>query len=468
MKTGNVVAIVQARMGSSRFPGKVLKNIGDKSILEVLIERLQKSKKLDNIIIATTTNMRDNVVVDFAEKLGISCYRGSENNVLSRYVEAAERYKAEIIVRVTADNPLTDPVLIDMLVEEHMIRKAEYTCCYNAPLGVSSEIIDFTALKTANNNAYESSEKEHVTTYIKSHPEKFKIHCINFDYSNEKIRLTVDTIEDLILINALYEELGDLNKINTREIIDLLNKKQELMDINNEYQNHPNKIKKKDVKITVIIRTHNSEKFIKNALESVFKQSLGSKYYEIMVIDDGSIDKTLSILDEFNNKILLFKLNNVGYIKPINIGIKNSNKKYIILLDADDTFESTILEDMYIKLESNNTYSFAYSDYFEHFLKDNKKKIMSVKDNIFNCLAAGIMFKSEIFNNIGFYDETLIFPEYDILIKLLKKYRGCYIEKPLYNYFRHDKNITANKDIILKGLNQLYEKYGEKIPIRNY
>jgi len=123
MKQKKIVAIIQARVGSSRFPGKVLKKIGNKTLLEILVNRIKKVKNLDDIIIATSTNPKDKKIEELAEKLSVKCYRGSEENVLERYVEASKLISADIIVRVTADNPLTDPQEIDNLILSHINQK---------------------------------------------------------------------------------------------------------------------------------------------------------------------------------------------------------------------------------------------------------------------------------------------------------------------------------------------------------
>lgn len=221
-------------------------------------------------------------------------------------------------------------------------------------------------------------------------------------------------------------------------------------------------------KITVIIRTHNSEDFVEKAIKSAFNQTLSMNLYEILVVDDGSIDGTKRILKSYEKKIRIVERFDVGNVKAINIGLNQAKGEYIILLDSDDTFEPTILEEMYTVLEKDGEISFVYSDYFEYYEYKDIKKIVSLEKNIFDSVACGILFRRYILEAVGGYNENLIFPEYDLLIKIMKKYKGKYISRPLFTYVRRKESITADKDTVEKGKKQLVLKYGEKLPIRGY
>ena len=215
----NVVAIIQARMGSTRLPGKVMKKIGEKPILEILINRLKKSQYIDEIIIATTLNKVDKQITALSKKLGIKCYCGSENDVLDRYLKTAEKFNAEVIVRVTADNPLTDPVIVDKLIDKHLKSESDYTYCNDLPVGVSVEVFNKSTLKKLSIKDLSPVEKEHVTLYIKSNPQKFKIAEFNSNLNFKDIRLTVDTPKDLKLINLIYNHFKSLEGVTTKDII---------------------------------------------------------------------------------------------------------------------------------------------------------------------------------------------------------------------------------------------------------
>jgi len=219
-------------------------------------------------------------------------------------------------------------------------------------------------------------------------------------------------------------------------------------------------------KITVIVRAYNSENFIKKSINSILRQTINPDFYEILVIDDGSSDNTIKILKSYGRKITLVKQRHKGHIKALNSGIKKAKGENIILLDADDTFEPKILEKLIDILEKNNKAQFAYCDYYE--IKDGRKKRVNLRNNIFNSVAGGIMFRKKILEEMGGYDESMVFPEYDLLIKIIKKHKGAHIPEPLFTYVRHGQSITANKETVKKGMNQLIKKYGDIKNIRRY
>lgn len=468
MLNKRVVAIIQARMGSTRLPGKVMEKIGKKSLLEILVSRLKKSKNLDDIAIATTRKKIDDDIVDLSKNLGLKFYRGSEEDVLSRYVEAASLFDAFVVVRVTGDNPLTDPQLTDKLVEAHIKRNSDYTFCENVPLGTSVEVVNITALKDANVNTKLQLDREHVTPYIKSHPEIFKVQKVDFYLNNQKLRLTIDTKEDMELIKCIYAKLGPIENLEIENLINFLEKNPQIRDLNSSIKQTSLNSNSKDVKITVIIRTHNSENFVNRAICSILDQTLPNDLYEILVVDDGSVDNTKKMLQKYGNKIRVIKKKNLGPIKAINTGIKGSKGKYFVLLDSDDTFELSALEELLITIEKNKR-DFVCSDYYELNTEKNEIKMVSLKNNIFNSVAGGIIFRKDSVNALNDYDEKLFFPEYDLLIKLIKTNCKYYhIEKPLFTYFRHNESLTANKKSVKKGFEQLFNKYGYINGLRRY
>lgn len=218
--------------------------------------------------------------------------------------------------------------------------------------------------------------------------------------------------------------------------------------------------------ISIVIRTYNSEKFIKKAINSVLNQTINQELLDILVVDDGSTDNTKNILDSFKKKIRIFKRQHNGAMKSLNFGIANAKGKYVIILDADDIFEQTILEKMFDAIQNNKNISFVYCDYYQRN-KNREIKKVSLK-NIFNSLAGGIMFEKEIIVKMGGYQEDMVFPEYDLLIKIIKKYKGKHIQEPLFTYVRHKGSITDNKEIVQKGMAQLFKKYGNIKNIKKY
>lgn len=231
----NIGIITQARMTSTRLPGKIFKEAGHKSLLQYHIDRLKQTGF--DIVIATTTNQTDDIVSDYAEKNNIKCYRGSEHNVLSRFYDAALKYKLDIIVRVTSDCPLIDPHLIRNGVEKYIQMNNQNLYMGNAiertfARGFDFEIFSFQSLKAAYDNAKEDSDLEHVTPYIwKNKSGKIDFYHIKQQVNNSNLRITVDTPEDFELIRILIEKYG-ADKLPYTEIETLLKEKTELIEIN--------------------------------------------------------------------------------------------------------------------------------------------------------------------------------------------------------------------------------------------
>lgn len=231
-----VVGIIQTRMGSTRLPGKTMMNIEGKHMLEHLIDRVKRSETLDSIVVATTNKTEDDVIVDLAEKCGVNWFRGSEGDVLDRYAKAAEKFNADIVVRVCADNPLTDPFEIDKLVRHHINTNADYS--YNnlphpkgLPDGAGAEVISIDVLNKIHKLATEQPHREHVTLFILDNPVLFHIERLDADtrLRRQEFRLDVDYKEDLEFIREIYKRLykpGEIIKL--KEVIDLLDKHPEL------------------------------------------------------------------------------------------------------------------------------------------------------------------------------------------------------------------------------------------------
>jgi len=230
----NIVGIVQARLGSTRLPNKVIKKLGNKTILEILLNRLTKSKTINRIVIATTTKKEDDIIEKIALNSGFEVFKGSEKDVLDRYYNAAIEYNAGIIVRITADNPLTDVDLIDSQVESLIESSYDYVTAKGIILGLGSEVFTLNTLKKAWENAKEKYQREHVTPYIYENPEMFKLGYVNPPdlLKREDIRLTIDTIEDFKLYQELYNHLGDLENADIQKIIKFLDKNPKIKEIN--------------------------------------------------------------------------------------------------------------------------------------------------------------------------------------------------------------------------------------------
>lgn len=207
--------IIQARTGSTRLPGKVLRTILDKTVLEHLVVRLKAAKMIDNIIIATTDAEEDREIVTIAGKIGVKGYRGSVNDVLDRYYQAALAFGLKDIVRITADCPLMDPSVVDKGIECYFSSSADYASNVlerTFPDGEDVEVLSMNALRRAWKEAKLLPEREHVTLYIRKHPEKFKLTNFKNNINIADKRWTLDREEDFVFIKKVYEALYPGNK----------------------------------------------------------------------------------------------------------------------------------------------------------------------------------------------------------------------------------------------------------------
>lgn len=224
MKT---IAIIQARMGSTRLPGKVLKKVLGKTLLEYQLERVQRSSFIDKIVVATTVKESDDVLVALCNRLNIPVYRGSEVDVLARYYEAAVESKADVVVRLTSDCPLIDSAVVDGVIQLYLdspdVDYASNALKRTFPRGLDTEVFSFDALEESFHHARKQSEREHVTPFIHQQPHKFKM--VNFSYHTDVShhRWTVDTKEDFELIRRIIEALYSENHTFTmQDVLDLL------------------------------------------------------------------------------------------------------------------------------------------------------------------------------------------------------------------------------------------------------
>ena len=239
-----VVAIVQARTSSTRLPGKVLKPLGNNTMLVQQIRRMQKSKMLSEIIVATSTESSDDAIQTLCEEHEFDYYRGSLNDVLSRYYNAAVKHEAEVVVRVTGDCPLSDPYLIDEVIKLHLNKDSKYTSnCRPAtfPDGFDVEVFDFDLLEDAYENAKLPSEREHVSPYIVKNIEKL-------NYENDEdlsaMRVTVDNEEDLQVVTKIYDALdGDNRLFEYREVITFLKNNPQVTKLNSKYMRNEGTLK---------------------------------------------------------------------------------------------------------------------------------------------------------------------------------------------------------------------------------
>jgi spore coat polysaccharide biosynthesis protein SpsF len=206
------VVTIEARMGSSRLPGKVIMEIGEKTVLRRMIERVKRSKLIDDIVVATTTNFLDDEIEEECKKIGVKCFRGSEKDVLSRVLEAAKQYQADLIIELTGDCPLIDPSHIDDAISYYENHDLDYV--YNRELlglpdGFDVQVFSVDLLNSISKLTIDPIDRVHVTWYVRKNPHLFKIGCPPIDEYSPRywpdLALTLDEMEDFVLIKQIFE-----------------------------------------------------------------------------------------------------------------------------------------------------------------------------------------------------------------------------------------------------------------------
>lgn len=214
--------ILQARMGSTRLPGKVLKKIGARTLLENIVSRVGTLQNKATFVIATTDLQQDNKIADFCKQNNLSCFRGSELNVLDRYYECATLYKFQHIVRLTGDNPFIDIEELDNLINLHLENQSDYSRSLGAlPKGVGSEIFTYNSLEVSFFNGLKENHKEHVNEYIEENEKLFKISELTVAKTKNRpdVGLTVDTLDDYR--KACFIVQNSVDPISTEQAIEL-------------------------------------------------------------------------------------------------------------------------------------------------------------------------------------------------------------------------------------------------------
>ena len=231
MKT---VAIIQARMGSTRLPGKVLLGLAGEPMLARVVARVRRARRVDEVLVATTTETPDEALAALCAERGWLCFRGNETDVLDRYYRAASGRGAEVVVRITSDCPLIDPAVIDAAIEGRELQQADY--CANVvrrtyPRGLDVEVFTMAALETAWREDDKPEWREHVTQFILHHPERFELTNMSHDEDHSDRRWTVDTPEDFELMGKIYGHFGH-DEFSWNEVLALLAQHPQWNEIN--------------------------------------------------------------------------------------------------------------------------------------------------------------------------------------------------------------------------------------------
>ena len=232
----NAVAIIQARMDSTRLPGKVLADICGKPLLQRLIERVRATPGISRVVVATTTESTDDVLADWCVTREVPVYRGSVDDVLDRFWQCAQQHPAEFIVRVTADDPLKDPAVIaqaiDLCASEQEVDYASNTLQPTYPEGLDIEVVRFRTLERAAREATLPSEREHVTPYVWKNPDRFVLRGFGMKPDLSHWRWTVDKPADLKLVRHIFSHFADQPLVGHQAVIAWLNENPELLAIN--------------------------------------------------------------------------------------------------------------------------------------------------------------------------------------------------------------------------------------------
>lgn len=232
----NIVAVVQARTGSTRFPGKIFADIQGMPLIWHILTRIRFSKKINHVVVATTVNPLDDIIEEWAIKNKVALYRGSEDDVLDRYYNAAKKFNADVIVRITADDPFKDPEIIDKVID--MLLSLQLDFAYNNnppsfPEGLDTEVFTYKALQIAHANAKDSFEREHVTQYFYRNPSIFKQSNFPYSINLSHLRWTLDTNSDYEMTKEIYRHLYTPNKIFLmKDILQLLRQYPAIAEIN--------------------------------------------------------------------------------------------------------------------------------------------------------------------------------------------------------------------------------------------
>ena len=342
-----IIAIVQARTDSSRFPKKVLKKINNQEIIKIIIKRLKKSKKIDQIILATTKKKSDNLLSSIISAMGHVVYRGSENNVLSRYYNINKRQKADYIVRITGDCPFVDPKIVDSIIDKIVTTKADYcsnVIKYTLPDGFDVEVFTKQTLKFAFNNAKNNFDKEHVTAHMLKSK---KLKKVNYEISpkNTSYRLCLDESEDFELINKIFMNFQPDIYFGYKKILKFLKKNKSIAKLNSHIsQNEGSHISKgqklwRNAKRLIpggsMLLSKNPDRFLPNLWPAYYDKAKGCHIWGLdgkKYLDMSNMGVGTNVLGYSNKKI----------DKKVTANIKKSNLTTLLCPEEVELAEKLI------------------------------------------------------------------------------------------------------------------------------
>lgn len=238
------VAIIQAHVGSTRLPNKVLMDIHGKPMLSRVVERIKQAKLIREVVVAIPTNSSDDPLMRLCRANGWACFRGSEDDVLDRYLQAALTFRADIVVRITSDCPLIDPALADQAIQVLLdgFPRLDYVSnnipSRTFPLGLDVEVMQIAALEKAWHEDRTPSWREHVTLYILRHPELFRMKGVSSEVNYSDMRWTVDTVEDIEFVRHVFDYFGS-DSFFWRDVIRAIEKHPDWLEINRHVKQKP-------------------------------------------------------------------------------------------------------------------------------------------------------------------------------------------------------------------------------------
>ena len=230
-----VVAILQARMGSTRLPGKVLLDLAGRTMLARVVRRVRRAPGIDEVVVATSVASGDDPIVEECRRLDAACFRGSEPDVLDRYYRAAAALQADVAVRITADCPLIDPGESGRVVRAFLERKPDYASnilCRTYPRGLDTEVMTAATLARAWREATEPYQRTHVTPYVYQHPERFRLLAVTGEEDLSVHRWTVDAPDDLELVRAVYLRMDGEDAFSWHDVLRLVREEPWLGELN--------------------------------------------------------------------------------------------------------------------------------------------------------------------------------------------------------------------------------------------
>lgn len=222
-------------MGSTRLPGKVLKDLCGETVLARVVNRTRRATLLNKVVVATSVQPADDAILQECGRLSVACFRGDEADVLDRYYRAAEKFSADAIVRITSDCPLIDPEVSDKTIRAFLEQHPDYASNVlerRYPRGLDTEVMTFAALETARREARDPHQREHVTPFLYQHPERFRLVSVTGDRDYSHYRWTLDTVEDLEFLRSVYRRRAEASDPAWQDVLRILEREPDLAAIN--------------------------------------------------------------------------------------------------------------------------------------------------------------------------------------------------------------------------------------------